>query len=124
MTQFYGHSSPDLSSTIPREDGHERAETLHQYRLDTFCRTHGGIKPDALIIDTEGTTLDVLEGCGTLLDNMKVIYAECQTSDPRPSVRHVNDVDALLVAHGMTQHTKEPSYARWQTQGNFTWVRK
>ncbi len=121
-TPFYVHSTLGLSSELTRADGKEKKALLQQYRLDTFCEMHGDIEPDALIIDTEGTTLDVLEGCGELLDRMKLIYAEVQTYELRPGVRLIGEVDKLLVAHGMTQHDGLPSYDGG-AQGNATWIR-
>lgn len=118
---FYVHDNRNLSGQVKRGTN-ERMVMVHQRRLDTFCRYHG-YTPDALIIDTEGTTLDVLEGCGELLNNMKVVYAECQTVQIRPGIRTVTEVDKFLVARGMTIHEGPPSYNPGG-QGNFTWVRK
>ena len=119
---FYVHQNPGLSGLIPRADGHETPFTTLQQRLDTWCRLHGGIQPDALIIDTEGTTFGVLEGCGDLLDGVNVVYAECQTAILRPGMSLLKEVDSLLVARGMTRHEGLPSYDEG-TQGNYTWVR-
>jgi len=122
-TNFYPNFTHGLSSTLSRKDKSEYLlENEQQYRLDTFC-TMNDIKPDCLIIDTEGTTLDVLEGCGDLLDNVKVIYAECQSHNLRPGVRPVTQVDEFLSARGFTQHLGPPSYSAGQVQGNYTWVR-
>lgn len=122
---FYINRQDGLSTQIKRDDNKETTHNLRQYRLDTFCAIHD-IEPDALIIDTEGTTLDVLEGCGGLLDDIRVIYAECQTTEMRPGIRMVGEVDKFLTARGFSQHSDPPSY--WndetQAQGNYTWVRK
>jgi len=119
-TNFYVHDNRNLSGQIARESG-ERIEVVEQRRLDTFCREHD-IKPDALIIDTEGTTLDVLEGCGDLLNNLKVVYAECQTSVLRPGMRLLGEVSEFLATHDMTMRVGPPSYGSGG-QGNYTWVR-
>lgn len=118
---FYLNNTPDLSSECARGEG-EVLTVLPQQRLDTFCDTHG-ITPDALIIDTEGTTLDVLEGCGRYMDGIRAIYAECQVAPLRPGVRHVNEVAAFLEVRGFTRHHGLPSYGETCGQGNFTWVR-
>lgn len=120
---FYTHPTPDLSGQFPRGDNGEERHDLPQQRLDTFCATWG-IVPDALVIDTEGSSMDVLEGCGALLDGLKIVYAEVQNYEMRPGIRPVGQVDALLSAHGMTQHRTLPSYAVGAAQYNMTWVRQ
>lgn len=121
VSNFYWNRIPGLSSPIRRGDAREIKLNLPQSRLDTFC-TRFSIEPDALIIDTEGTTLDVLEGCGDLLDNVKLIYAECQTVVLRPGMRLVSEVDAFLTARGFVQHAGLPAYSV-EGQGNYTWIR-
>ena len=118
---FYQHPTPDLSGHFPRADLNEKMIEVEQQRLDTFC---GGldIVPDALIIDTEGSTMEVLEGCGGLIDGLKVVYAECQTVETRIGIRLLDEVDDFLAARGMTQHEGLPTYDGG-AQGNWTWVR-
>jgi FkbM family methyltransferase len=122
VTTFYAHSTIGLSGQIARRDGAETAMQIKQTRLDTFCEQND-VWPDALIIDTEGTTLDVLEGCGDkILDGLKLVYAECQHSILRPGMRVVGEVNNLLVAHGMALRPGLPSYDAG-VQANFTWIR-
>lgn len=119
---FYVHNSMGLSSQLAREVKEELRHDLPQLRLDTFCHMLNNVEPDVLIIDTEGTTMDVLEGCGGLLDNINIVYAECQTQEIREGVRLLKEVNDLLVAKGMTAHEGLPSYDGG-AQGNYTWVR-
>lgn len=119
---FYVNTASGLSSQIKRGDSSERVRHLPQWRLDTFCREHD-IVPDALIIDTEGTTLDVLEGATGILDGIRLIYAEVQHEPMRPGMRPSEQVDDFLAARGMTRHIGLPSY-RAGCQSNWTWVRK
>lgn len=122
-TAFYITGSIGLSGHFLRNDGQAQTRVeLPQRRLDTFCAQHA-IEPDALIIDTEGTTLEVLEGCGELLDRVKLIYAECQGSVIREGVRLIGEVDTFLAARGFTQHQGIPSYGVGASQGNYTWVK-
>lgn len=121
VMDFYVHKVDGLSSQFTREDGAEEKVAMPQQRLDYFCQQHG-IEPDALIIDTEGTTLDVLEGCGALLDNVRLIYAEVQTSVIRPGMRLLPEVEAFLSARGFVRREGRPSYHEGP-QGNYTWVR-
>ena len=119
---FYLHQNTGLSGHFPRGDSDSEICVLAQHvRLDHFCGIRY-IEPDALIIDTEGSTMEALEGCGFILDNLKVVYAECQTQEIRPGIRLLPEVDKLLVAHGMTQHEGLPSYDVG-SQGNYTWIR-
>lgn len=94
---------------------------MRMWRLDTFCAAYS-IKPDALIVDTEGSGLDVLEGAGDLLDDVKLIYAELQNAVIRPGVRLRPEVESFLSVRGFTQHSELPTYDAGG-QGNFTYVR-
>lgn len=120
-TVFYLHPTHELSGQFPRGDGGELAISCEQMRLDTFCRERN-LEPDALIIDTEGTGLDVLEGCGLLLDNVKLVYIELQNAVLRPGIRLRKETETLLEAHGLTEHKGLPSYDVGG-QGNYTWTR-
>ena len=119
---FYLHNSMCLSSQITRGGKEIRIET-EQQRLDTFCSRRANLIPDGLIIDTEGTTMDVLEGCEDLLRHLKIVYAEIQTQEIRPGIRLVGEVNELLTGAGMIKHEALPSYDGG-AQGNLTWIRK
>ena len=117
---FYVNPNHGLSSQIQREE--DPGFYVQEQRLDTFCEKNG-IAPDALIIDTEGTTMEVLEGATRILDGVRMIYAECQTHVIRPGIRLLGEIDAFLVARGFTRRDGPPSYS-CGSQGNYTWVRK
>jgi FkbM family methyltransferase len=121
IVNFYVYETMGLSSTLPRNDGQEQHIAVEMYRLDTFCAMHG-ITPDALIIDTEGTTMNVLKGAEGVLGVVRMIYAECQHQDIRPGVSLVGDVDAFLKEHGFVMRDEWPSYSVG-SQGKFIWVR-
>ena len=120
-TKFYIYNDIGLSGKLPRRIKDERALNITQIRLDSFCRQHT-IQPDMLIIDTEGTTMEVLEGAGNILDSIRLIYAECQIKDFRPGVSLLSKVDSFLASHGFKQRDGEPSY-EVEVQGNYTWVK-
>lgn len=121
---FYINKDPSLSGHIPRGiPSDERAVQMPQQRLDTFCAIRGGLRPDALIIDTEGTTMEVLEGCGDLLGSVKFIYAEVQSDELRPGVRPFKHVTEFLCNHGFRKYPDPPSGGE-ASQYNFTWVHK
>jgi FkbM family methyltransferase len=118
---FWCHEQMGLSSTLKRNDSMEQHLMVEQYTLDDFC-TMQGVVPDMLIIDTEGTALDVLRGATETLKGVRVIYAEVQIKEFRPGVSLLGDVDACLMAHGFVIRHGPPSYDAG-VQGNFTWVR-
>lgn len=123
VATFYAHPSRGLSTQLKRGDGDETEMQLRQTRLDTFCEKHG-VKPDGLIVDTEGTTMDVLEGCGSeILNELKIVYAETQLTPFRPGMRVVGEVDALLSMHGMSRSFSRPAYGAEDSQGNSLWIR-
>ena len=121
---FYDYG-PGLSSQVPRKDIYALPYDIIQTRLDTFCNERG-IVPDALIIDTEGTTLDVLEGCGDLLDGIKIIYCEVQSPQyalEREGSRPFGEVDTFLSSRGFAIRNGYPNYCAGP-QANVTWIRK
>ncbi|HLG37525.1 MAG TPA: FkbM family methyltransferase [Nitrososphaera sp.] len=121
QTIFYVHPDPALSGLLPRGHKDERAITVKQQSLDTFCEENS-LGPDMLIVDTEGTTLEVLDGADNILDSVRLIYAECQTKEIRPGVSLLYKVDAFLTDRGFRQHQGLPSY-EVEVQGNYTWVK-
>lgn len=119
---FYVHKERGLSSQLMRSDGKEERVLMPQRRLDTFCREQDHLAPDCLIIDTEGTTLDVLEGAGDLLSGVRVIYAEVSHDTSRGNRAMADAVDGHLVARGFARREDAPSYCAG-SQSNWTWVR-
>ncbi len=125
MTNFFLHDNTGLSGHFPRNDGKEKMLWLLQMSLESFCLIGGGIEPDALIIDTEGSTMEVLEGCSKqILDGLKLVYAEVQSKEIRPGIRLVGEVDKLLTSHGMIQYLEQPTYGVGDAQYNMTWIRE
>lgn len=111
---FYIHPISGLSSPLPRFTKNEKVRNYRMVTLDTFC-ANTGIKPDALIIDTEGTTLAVLKGATETLRKVKMIYAEVQNNDTK--------VAQFLAEQGFTFVSDSPSYTV-ETQSNWTWVKR
>ena len=75
-TTFYRMGDTALSSTYNRTGS--EPEEREQIRLDTWAENSGIGWVDALFIDTEGSTLDVLVGAGDLLASTTFICAEVQ----------------------------------------------
>lgn len=119
-TSFYVNANLGLSTPITRGGGEEELK-LYQRRLDTFCKYHD-IRPDALIVDTEGGDLAVIEGCGDLLDGVKLIYTEQQTHTLRPGMRLLKETEEFLSARGFTRHNELPTYDAGG-QGNYTFTK-
>lgn len=119
---FYLNSS-GLSSAIQRhQNTGESKVMLHQRRLDTFCREND-ISPDALIVDTEGTTIDVLLGAGDILDTLKLAYLEVALDNSRGLRANAKMVDLIMTAVGMKQYTPLPAYNSGN-QGNRVYIRE
>lgn len=123
IVRFYEHPTPGLSGMFAREDKGERMRAILQIGLDDFCESLNSV-PDALIIDTEGSTLEVLEGATGILKNLEVLYAECQVDVLRPGVRTLDEVENFLRVHAPHLRRREglPAYDGG-SQGNYTWVR-
>lgn len=124
LVKFYEHPTPGLSGMFEREDQGERARNILQISLDDFCLSLNR-EPDALIIDTEGSTLEVLEGATQILCGTEVIYAECQTLAIRPGIRTLDEVEEFLRVHAPHLRRREglPAYDGG-SQGNYCWVRE
>lgn len=121
IVNFYINGSIGLSSKYPRSDAQEMLACMPQIRLDKFCEKHR-IKPDALIIDVEGTSMDVLHGCGNLLDDIKIVYCEVCHDDSRGPDGLAVDVDAYLTERGFKRSMELPTY-RAGGQSNWTFIR-
>ncbi len=91
-------------------------------RLDTFCDRNDICDVDALIIDTEGTTFDVLEGAGELLESIRYIYAEVQLVHLYPTPMF-QEVDTRLKLWGFSRVDNLPSYTG-EVQANYLWIRQ
>lgn len=124
LVKFYEHPTPGLSGMFEREDQGERARNILQIGLDDFCQSFGR-DPDALIIDTEGSTLEVLEGAIGILKGIEVLYAECQVDVLRPGIRTLDEVENFLRVHAPHLKRREgpPAYDGG-SQGNYCWVRE
>jgi FkbM family methyltransferase len=121
VVDFYIYAIPGLSSKVARGDGSEIKAQMPQYKLDTFCWKHD-LSPDALIIDVEGCTMDVLRGCGALLDGIKIIYCEVNHDGSRGDRGMADDVDKFLVDRGFRRSMELPTYSSGG-QSNWTFVR-
>ena len=120
IAHFYINETMGLSGAIPR-GGHEQHIAVEQLTLDTFC-TSMSITPDALIIDTEGTIMDVLGGADLTLPTVRLIYGEAYIDRSDEQVGSVVDVDKYLGERGFVRRDGPPSYTA-PPQGNYVWVR-
>lgn len=118
VAPFYTGPSPGCSSLYDR--GGEVLPTPVA-RLDTFCQDRGIVHVDALIIDTEGTTYDVLVGATELTPSLKFIYAEVQIERLYPN-KLFHEVNAYLESCGFSRMDTLPSYTAGD-QANYLWTR-
>lgn len=93
-TTFYRMEDAALSSTYNRTGS--TPETREQIRLDTWAKRTDVPRIDALFIDTEGSTLDVLVGAGDLLGSVTFICAEVQDSKLYGDNALVSEVEGYL----------------------------
>lgn len=121
ITDFIIHPVQGLSSKVGRGESGEVKTLMPQYTLRKFCAKYN-LEPDALLIDTEGTSLDVLQGCGALLDGIRLIYCEVQHDDDRGPYGKADEVEAFLTERGFKRWTEAPSY-RSGGQSNYTFLR-
>lgn len=121
VVDFFLHSVHGLSSKVGRNDGNEIRVTLPQITLEKFCRRHR-IYPDALIIDAEGATMDVLAGAGPVTNTVKLVYAEVSHDTSRGTRAMDTEVDAYLTGRGFKRSMELPTYS-CGGQSNWTWTR-
>ncbi len=110
---FYSGPGTGCSSLINRG-----GETFHvkQARLDSL---HGQI--DALLIDTEGTTMEVLVGAGDLLARTALVVAEVQLTDLYPGHARGPEVSEYLAGYGLKRN--EALGYSVGSQANWFWSR-
>lgn len=84
-----------------REEGVWHRETVRSVRLDDYLRGKNLPGIDLLKTDTEGHDLNVLKGCGELLDGHRISFVLCEvgfTSDNRQNSALV-EIGDYLKAH-------------------------
>lgn len=115
--------TPALSSLIQRPDtGARRVMAL---TLDWWWVDHG-VCPDFVMIDTEGTTLEVLKGGpNCLMAGCSLICAEAQTGriDDLPGHALKPEIDAYLDGFGFEALPMPPGYSAGM-QGNYWWRKR
>lgn len=76
---FFEKSVAGVHGLYEREsDDTVRVHTVRVETLESFCRRVGVEAIDVLKVDVEGGTLDVLEGCGALVDGLKALHVESE----------------------------------------------
>ena len=100
-TTFYRMGDTALSSTYNRTGS--EPEEREQTRLDTWARGIGLGHIHALLIDTEGSTLDVLVGAGGLLGSVAFICAEVQETKLYGDNALVGEVEDHLAKYNIVR---------------------
>ena len=92
--------------------------------LDEFIDSHKLTDVDALIIDTEGTTWQVLQGAKKLLETVKYVYAEVQLVElyRNPQCRLIDEVTEFLKKFSLHATQGLPTYNAYP-QANILYVR-
>jgi FkbM family methyltransferase len=86
------HSSM-LSQTILEKEIDVDVTTLYQY-----C-THNKVQPDILLIDTQGSEWEILDGAKNILDNVKAIMTEWSTKELYIGQKKLQDIIDLLTSY-------------------------
>jgi FkbM family methyltransferase len=73
------HIGSGIHSIRNRMIGNKNTIQIPCERLDTFCRKENITTIDVVKIDTEGCTYEVLQGCGNLLSNIKIMHIETES---------------------------------------------
>ena len=89
-----------------------RVHTVRVETLAAFCRRIGVDQIDVLKIDVEGGTLDVLEGFGDLLGDLKAVHVETEAVPFFRGQRLDSEVTQFLSAHGFRMIQREGRIAR------------
>ena len=69
-------------------------------RLDTFCNEHSLEKIDFIFLDVQGAELKVLEGAGSLIKNIGMIWLEVEAVELYKRQPLKNDVERFMKTHG------------------------
>jgi len=67
--------------------------------IDSYC-SKNNIKPDVLLIDTQGSEYQVLEGAKGVLNNVQVILAEWSRQELYKNQKYLSDIQELLNDYG------------------------
>jgi FkbM family methyltransferase len=105
VQMLVGAATDSFVSRIVDETAQEDAvwhrETVRAVRLDDYAAGRKLTAIDLLKTDTEGHDLDVLRGCGALLDGHRVSFVLCEVgfSAANPGNSHLAAVGDYLKAH-------------------------
>ena len=89
-------------------------------RLDTFCETNKILGVDVIKIDVEGCSYEVLEGCGKLLQDIKIMHIETEGVEYFKGQKLQGDVFDFLTKNGFRM--LKMSYAPNIDQHDSVWV--
>jgi FkbM family methyltransferase len=98
----------------------ERTIMVAGFTLPTLLRREG-VDPsdyDALLIDTQGSELLVLQGAVPILHHFKYIKAEAPDFESYANCCQVADLDAFMAAHGFREH-RRTEFARRKEGGAY-----
>lgn len=110
---FFEKSVNGVHSLYERETQDTvRVHTVCVETLATFSGRIGVDRIDVLKIDVEGGTLDVLEGLGGLLGDLKALHAETEAVPFFRGQRLDDEATRFLSAHGFRMTQREGRIAR------------
>ena len=83
----------------------EKQVMLRTSRLDSVLTAE--MRFNFMVLDVQGTELQVLRGLGHQLKNVKWIVSECHSQDVYKGGSHVFDLDLFLKSHGFKRRITE-----------------
>jgi FkbM family methyltransferase len=133
-SEFYVTERDDSSSLLVPGAAQERAYgsrvsgslTIQVRRLDRVMTASQIVRPALMKLDVQGAELDVLEGCGTLLQTIDYIYLEGSFVELYEGQALITDIITFLDRHGFTfRGIYNTSYTRdfGATQADFLFER-
>lgn len=100
--------------------GHDLVEkvTLDVKTVDTYCREFN-YKPDILMLDTQGSEYEILEGAKETLKNVNGIILEWSSDELYEGMKQLSEIEKLLNSHGFVMKEKLDLWGDWHGDAIF-----
>ncbi|MHC4332184.1 MAG: FkbM family methyltransferase [Planctomycetota bacterium] len=73
--------------------------------LDRYC-AHNGLQPEVLLMDTQGSEYEILEGAASILPGVQVILLEWSVLELYKGQKYLDDIQELLKPFGFEMKKK------------------
>jgi FkbM family methyltransferase len=100
---YFQKSTPGIHGIYDRGPNYSGTSlVLPCQKFSTFCKEHNILKVDAVKIDVEGATLEVLQGFEEILPTVKILHIETEDSQFFIGQHLQSEVHEFLYANGFT----------------------